>query len=105
MPARHATMPGNSNPKSAIRRMRRSSTTATRKHGLDGRALLLVLLALLFFYQSYVTQTHIHFSSSLAAADNDHATGGPTGKAGGKTNGDGGDPAHCPRCQAMFASG
>jgi len=70
------------------------------------RFLLTFVMFAAFFLQSYLTQTHIHLPPASAATNATHHAGTFSTKPvdNDKHPGDE-DPAHCPFCQAVAASG
>ncbi len=70
------------------------------------RSLLAIVLFVAFGLQSYVTQTHIHLPPSAVAAFSVGHVGVSSAKPVEKDKHPGDeDPAHCPLCQAVAASG
>ncbi|HTQ14801.1 MAG TPA: DUF2946 family protein [Rhizomicrobium sp.] len=75
------------------------------------RSAFVFLIALAFGLQSYITQTHIHITSGDAQALGFNSThqpewSGTSSQSGDRDNHpDKDDPAHCPFCQAVAASG
>jgi len=79
---------------------------ATMKHAGSGpRFLLTLVLFVSFFLQSYVTQTHIHLAPASAATTATHTGTSATKPADHDKHPGDEDPAHCPFCQAVAASG
>jgi hypothetical protein len=88
----------------------RIGTIAGSRNFISGRYFVTFLVALSFFLQSYITQTHIHFSPSrqraigqILAGQSSAEEASQKGDPGKKPDND--DPVHCPLCQAAVAVG
>lgn len=73
------------------------------------RVVLTLFSLLAFFFQAYVTQTHIHISAQADAAISQHDAGATTIKPSPSQDRDHfpakDDPANCPLCQQITMAG
>jgi zinc transporter ZupT len=111
-PERDVTLYGLSGSRTAadMPRWARIGIIAGSRNFISGRYLVTFLVALSFFLQSYITQTHIHLSPSerraagqVLAGQSSTEEASQKGDPGKKPDND--DPAHCPLCQAVAAVG
>lgn len=80
----------------------------TKRAGSSPRYLLTLVLFVTFFFQSYIAQTHIHplpVAATKIGREIGHASVSPAKSSDHDRYPDGDDPAHCPFCQAVAATG